>query len=152
MSYASVLAENASPPEDQPKPDQNLLEGQPNHRDNEEHQHGRENGDNDGREHDHHSGDSNDHDDSSDRKSQDKGKKSAQETNKQVHDPKSQTGGAVSMLNVITLSASALLALKYWNKPHWDKRVLSAAIVAVSAILGGQGYVMKWFSNTKNRS
>ncbi|KNZ55138.1 uncharacterized protein VP01_2757g1 [Puccinia sorghi] len=147
FTYASVLAENASPPEDQPKPDQNLLEGQPNHSDGEAHEHGRENGDHvDGREeHDHNSGHSKDHNDSSSGRkretqgNQDKGKKSDQESKKQVHDLKSQTGRAVSLLNVITLSTSALLALKYWNKPHWDKRVLSAAIVAVSAILGGQG-------------
>ncbi|PLW24163.1 hypothetical protein PCASD_09704 [Puccinia coronata f. sp. avenae] len=125
MSYASVLADNAPPTEQQPKPDQNLLEGQGNnnHEHNNEHENDeRRNGDHD----------------------------AVKDIKKQVGDPNNQAG-AISLINVITLSATALVALKYWNKPHWDKRVVSAVIVGVSAIMGGQGYLVKLFTNPQNK-
>lgn len=138
MSYASVLADNAPPTEQQPKPDQNLLEGQGNnnHEHNNEHENDeRRNGDHDGKH-----GDDSSH----------SNKEAVKEIKKQVGNPNNQAG-AISLINVITLSATALVALKYWNKPHWDKRVVSAVIVGVSAIMGGQGYVVKLFTNPQNK-
>ncbi|KAI9605020.1 hypothetical protein H4Q26_002991 [Puccinia striiformis f. sp. tritici PST-130] len=97
MSYASVLAENAPPVQDQPKPDPNLLEGQSTetHQNQEQERDG------------HHSDHSNDENHPS--------KKDEDE--------------------------------QYWNKPTWDKRIVSSVIVGVSLIMGGQGYIVKLFPN-----
>ncbi|KAA1075115.1 hypothetical protein PGT21_029313 [Puccinia graminis f. sp. tritici] len=147
MSYASVLAENAPPVEEQPKPDPNLLEGQGDHHPT-EHENEKQPGDNDGDEH--HSNDDRPSSGKKEDQIKQKAKRAAKEGKKPMSDPQNQVG-AISLVNVITLSATALFALKYWNKPHWDKRVVSGVIVGVSAILGGQGYLVNLFSNFQKK-
>ncbi|POW16210.1 hypothetical protein PSHT_06806 [Puccinia striiformis] len=144
MSYASVLAENAPPVQDQPKPDPNLLEGQST----ETHQNQEQERD------EHHSDHSNDENHPSkkeeDEQVKEKPKKVNKEGKKKEQRPTCCPGGgagAISLINVITLSATALFALKYWNKPTWDKRIVSSVIVGVSLIMGGQGYIVKLFPN-----
>ncbi|OAV99101.1 hypothetical protein PTTG_02370 [Puccinia triticina 1-1 BBBD Race 1] len=149
MSYASVLAENAPPVDEQPKPDPNLLEGQGDHLPNEKRE-----DDKSGENNDEHRSNHTNEDRSSSTVKEDQvkqeAKKVAKEGKRQLQDPKNQAA-AISLVNVITLSATAFIALKYWNKPHWDKRVVSGLIVGVSAIMGGQGYLAKLFSNFQSK-
>ncbi|KAI1795497.1 hypothetical protein LXA43DRAFT_970433 [Ganoderma leucocontextum] len=51
-------------------------------------------------------------------------------------------GGLLSVLNAGVLGAVGYLSYTNWNKPTWDKRVVSAVSVGLLTLWGSEGYVL----------
>lgn len=156
MSYATVLAENAGPTDQMPKPDPGFLEGQENPSLTEINQTGfsdrnsKENALGDQK--NAHSNASNEGDGDSANKSKERvterSKKAAKKVRNEVDEPKPRLG-FLTFINGITLTATAFAAFKYWNKPSWDRRFISACVIGIGGLIASQGYLAQVFRSSK---
>ena len=52
-------------------------------------------------------------------------------------------GGLVGVVNLGIIGALGYVAYDNWNKPHWDRRTVSAVSAGLIALWGGEGYVLQ---------
>ncbi|KAG0141516.1 hypothetical protein CROQUDRAFT_663729 [Cronartium quercuum f. sp. fusiforme G11] len=59
--------------------------------------------------------------------------------------------GLMTILNLSVLTGVGFVAFKNWDKPHWDRRIVSATVIGLGALFGSQGYLGSLFYDQKKR-
>ncbi|MBW0475856.1 hypothetical protein O181_015571 [Austropuccinia psidii MF-1] len=148
MSYASVVAQNAQPKENQPKPNPNLLEGSGSFR-----RFGDDQGLRESTTDPNFMSEENvnkpthvNSEKTPDKNENELLEEDAEEIADDKKDRKKQAEeswaqrGILAVVTAAALGATALAAFKNWDQPRWDKRVVSSVTIGIAALLGSQGF------------
>ncbi|KAH9819482.1 hypothetical protein DFH28DRAFT_956181 [Melampsora americana] len=161
MSYASITAQNTLPPEQQPKPDPNLLEGSnqsyhqisssdSNHPPsngvpNEEYKETEE-GSDQGKT-------------PTKKKSNQKTKRMNEEIEKGSKKARRELSKApqvkldvLKIINLGVLSTVGILMFKNWDQKRWDRRIISASVIGLGVWFSSQGYLAGLVYDQKKRN
>ncbi|TFY60524.1 hypothetical protein EVG20_g7385 [Dentipellis fragilis] len=58
-------------------------------------------------------------------------------------------GGFLGLVNLAVMSSVGYISFVNWDKPHWDRRVVSIATLGVVSLWGGEGLLAQWYRGKK---